>query len=139
MTPVPTREVPTVDVVKKYDTVVSSGQSALRALLTMNGGAIVVFLTFLGHAWDKGAVQHQSLSLFVTALSFFIAGVFFALLSYGSIFVTNCLSSEDWPKSANGAFGVTIACGLASIVCFFGGSWRAIDAFRSVTALLSTS
>jgi hypothetical protein len=50
-TPVPLAE---VDRSKKYDTVVSSGQSALRSLLTMNGGAIIVFLTFLGHLWDRG-------------------------------------------------------------------------------------
>jgi hypothetical protein len=34
---------------KKYETVVSSGQAVLTALLTMNGGATLAFLTFIGH------------------------------------------------------------------------------------------
>src|SRR6185436_15255597 len=37
-----------VDRLKKYDTVVTSGQSALRALLTLNGGATIALLTFMG-------------------------------------------------------------------------------------------
>jgi hypothetical protein len=57
-----------IDQVKKYDTVVSSGQSALRALLTLNGGATIAFLTFIGHFWDKGALSSDSSHLFVAAL-----------------------------------------------------------------------
>ena len=123
---------------KKYDTVVSSGQSALKALLTMTGGAIIVFLTFLGHLWDKGtgSVPAESMLLFIGALGWWISGIFAALLSYGSIFITNCFSSIKWRRSANGAFVVTMLCGIASLVCFLGGSLKAIGAFRSVTALI---
>ena len=42
-----------VDLLKKYETVVSSGQSALKALLTINAGATIAFLTFIGHLLDK--------------------------------------------------------------------------------------
>ena len=134
-----TRESPAeVDKVKKYDTVVSSGHSALRALLTMNGGAIIVFLTFIGHLLDKqGAIPQQSMRIFVTALLWFIAGIFFALLSYGSIFVTNCFSSINWHKTSNGAFVVTLLCGLGSLAGFLAGSWRAVEAFQFLTPRLS--
>ena len=122
--------------VKKYETVVGSGQSALRALLTMNGGAIIVFLTFLGHVWDHGKITPESMTIFIAALAWWIGGIFSALMSYGAIFVTNCLSSVNWKRSSDGAFAVTVACGLISLVCFLIGSWRAVDAFQSVTMSL---
>jgi len=118
--------------VEKYETVVSSGQSALRALLTMNGGAVIVFLTFLGTLWDRGKIPQQTMPLFVAALAWWIGGIFSTLLSYGSIFVTNCFSSINWHRSSNAAFVVTLICGFASLVCFLIGSWRAIDGFQSV-------
>jgi hypothetical protein len=122
---------------KKYDTVVTSGQSALRALLTMNGGAVIVFLTLLGHVWDKGKVlPPQSMNVLVAALVWWIGGIFSALLSYGAIFITNCFSSIDWRRSSNGAFGVTLASGIASLACFVVGSARAIAAFQLMTTLL---
>lgn len=121
--------------VKKYETVVSSGQSALRALLTMNGGAVIVFLTFLGHLWGNERVAPQSMSVFSAALTWWIAGIFATLLSYGSIFVTNCFSSIDWNKSSHGAFVVTLLCGFASVVFFLIGSGYAIRGFQSVKML----
>jgi hypothetical protein len=54
-----------IDALKKYETVVNSGQSALRALLTMNGGATIAFLMFIGHLWDKpGPLPFASVHLF---------------------------------------------------------------------------
>ena len=123
--------------VKKYDTVVSSGQSALRALLTMNGGAIIVFLTLLGHVWDKGKViPPQSMQVLVAALVWWIVGTFSALLSYSAIFVTNCFSTYNWHRSSNAAFVMTALCGLSSLVCFLVGSLRAVDSFEVMTTLL---
>jgi hypothetical protein len=71
-----------VDPLKKYDTVVSSGQSALRALFTLNGGATIAFLTFLGHLWDRppgggGVLPLNGGSALVFALQLFIYGSFF--------------------------------------------------------------
>jgi hypothetical protein len=127
-----------VDRLKKYDTVVSSGQSALRALLTMNGGATIAFLTFLGHLWDKGTLQPVKVPLFVGALEFFIYGTFAAVLAFGLIFLTNCFSSlthKKWSKAvSNAMFGFTVLCGIASIAFFLFASWRAVAAFQSVSA-----
>jgi hypothetical protein len=129
-----------VNRLKKYETVVSSGQSALRALLTMNGGATIAFLTFIGHLIDKGealptasVLPAASVPLFVGALQLFIYGTFLTVFAYGTIFLTNCLSSVKWKKSSNWMFGVTVALGFAAIGCFLFGSWRAVDAFQSVT------
>lgn len=130
------QRVPEVDRVKKYDTVVSSGQSALRALLTMNGGAIIVFLTFLGQ-WNKDALPPLGMRTVVVAVAWFISGIVLALVAYCSIFVTNCFSSVNWPRSSNAALVVTFVGGFGSLVCFPIGCWRAIDAFRGAIALLA--
>jgi len=123
-----------VDREKKYDTVVSSGQSALRALLAMNGGAVVVFLTFISHLLEEETrkVAPESMRLFVFAFSWFIGGIVLTLASYGAIFVTNVLSSEGWERHSNGAFLVTVLFGLLALACFIGGCWTAITAFQSV-------
>lgn len=111
------QEIDRVNSVKKYDTVVSSGQSALRALLAMNGGATLAFLTFIGQLWEKGTLPRDSVQLLVGALQFFIYGTFLVVFAYGTIFLTNCLSSEGWEKSSNWMFGLTVACGFVAIVC----------------------
>ena len=120
----------------KYETVVNSGQAALKALLTMNGGATISFLTFLGHLLEKGTPPRDSVHVLVGALQLFIYGTFFAVLAYGTIFLTNCLSSVNWDKTANVMFVITVLCGFASIGCFLGGSWRAVAGFETVTSLL---
>lgn len=122
----------------KYETVVNSGQAALRALLTMNGGATVSFLTFIGHLWQRGTLPRESFHVLVDALQFFIYGTFFAVLAYGTIFLTNCLSSVDWHRSSNAMFVVTVLCGFASIFCFLAASWRAVEGFQSATTVLPT-
>ena len=83
-----------VDRVKKYDTVVSSGQSALKALLTVTGGAILVIASLLGHLRDKGPIPPHSVHLFGMSLSWFMWAVVLALLAYGSIFITNCSAAS---------------------------------------------
>ena len=134
----PTIETPDpVHPLKKYDTVVSSGQAALTALLTMNGGATIAFLTFIGHLWEKGTLPPGSVHVLVGALQLFIYGTFFAVLAYGTIFLTNCLSSRDWERSSNAMFVFTVLCGFASIGCFLGASGRAVAGFESMTSLLA--
>jgi hypothetical protein len=127
-----------VDRVKKYDTVVSSGQSALRALLTLNGGATIAFLTFIGHLWDKGTLSSESSHLFVAALQMFIYGTLSVVLAYGTIFLTNCLSSVEWKKSASAMFGVTVLFGFTSVGCFLTASWRAVEGLQAATKLITT-
>lgn len=126
-----------VDVLKKYDTVVSSGQSALRAFLTLNGGATVAFLAFIGHAMETGKLPVESGRVFVGAMQLFIYGTFLAVLAYGTIFLTNCLSRIDRRRSSNWMFGITLLCGFGSLGCFLTASWQAIEGFKLANELLA--
>ncbi len=126
-----------VDSEKKYETVVSSGQNALRALLTMNGGAIIAFLTFIGHLWEKDKLPPgDSVLLFVGALKLLVFATFLTVLAYGTIFLTNVLSRLERTKWSDGMFGVTLVLGFASATCFLLASLRAVDFFLSVSRVV---
>jgi len=128
---------PEVAAEKKYDTVVSSGQSALRALLTLNGGAILAFLTFIGHLLEKRVVPREGVNGFVIALAMFIAGTFVAVLAYGVIFLTNVYSRINLLDRSERLFKATVILGFVSIGCFLGGSAQAIRTFWSIARVLS--
>jgi hypothetical protein len=139
-----------IDHVKKYDTVVSSGQAALRALLTLNGGATLAFLTFLGHLWE-GAHRQVHSPLLVEALTLFVWGTFLTVLAYGLIFITNCLSTLERIQPTYmlfrlsikretvtyAIFVLTVVSGIFSLVCFFLASRRAVDGFNAVASSMA--
>jgi hypothetical protein len=132
--PRPRRRAPIVSVSKldKYKTIVNNGQSTLRALLTMNGGATLAFLTFLGHLFEKGTPQKADTPLLLEALTYFVAGTFAAVLGYGLIFLANVFSYQGWHKTTNVMFCVTIAAAAVSLASFVYASSRAIAAFATV-------
>lgn len=119
---------------KKYETVVSSGQAALRALLTINGGAIIAFLTFVGHLWEKDRLPPaESVRLLVVALDILVLGTFLTVLAYGTIFLTNVLSRIERTKASDGMFVVTLVVGFLSAGCFLVASLFAVNFFLSVS------
>ena len=123
-----------VDSETKYQTVVTSGQHALRALLTINGGAIIAFLTFIGHLWDKDKLPPaRSVSIVVTALEILVVGTFLTVLAYGAIFLTNVLSRIERTKASDRMFVVTLVLGFLSAVCFLVASLYAVNFFLSVS------
>jgi|SRR3954452_15410053 len=123
-----------VDPETKYQTVVESGQHALRALLTINGGAIIAFLTFVGHLWDKGGLPPKaSVSLLAIALEILVIGTFLTVLAYGAIFLTNVLSRYERTKASDRMFGVTLIFGFLSAVNFLVASLYAVKFFLSVS------
>jgi len=132
-----TKTVAEVDSEKKYETVVSSGQAALRALLTINGGAIIAFLTFIGHLWEKDRLPPaESVSLFVAALEILVVGTFLTVLAYGTIFLTNVLSRIERTKASDRMFFVTLALGFLSATCFLVASLFAVNFFLSVSKVM---
>ena len=125
------------DFLRTYKTVVSSGQSALRAFLTLNGGATLAFLAFIGHALETGKMPFESGRIFIGAMQLFIFGTFLGVLAYGTIFLTNCLSHVGRRRSSDWMFGVTLLCAFASLVCFLAASWQAIHGFELANELLA--
>jgi hypothetical protein len=102
-------------------------------LLTLNGGATIAFLTFIGHLGEKGSLSSASSDSFIYALGWFIAGSLLAVLGYCMIFVTNTLSLEGHAKTSTGFFFATCAFVLLALVAFSVASCYAVQGFRSVT------
>lgn len=125
-----------INLTKKYDTVVSSGQSALNALLTVNSGATLTFLTIIGHLLEKKLLTAGDLHALVGALEMFIWSIVLAVFAYGAIFFTNCFSRVEWDRSANVMFAITIMSGLGSVVCFYIASRRAIGGLAALSRTL---
>lgn len=128
---------PEVSPDKKYDTVVSSGQSALRALLTLNGGAILAFLAFIGHLLEKRVVPREGVHGFVIALALYVGGTFLTVLAYGIIFLTNVYSRINLLDRSDRFFKATVTLGFTAIAFFLAGSVQAIRTFWSIAHLLS--
>jgi uncharacterized protein (DUF433 family) len=129
-----------VSVVKKYETVVTTGMLALRALMTLNGGATIAFL--IGHLGEAGSLARANTGEFISALHYFVYGTFYAVLGFGTIFLTNTSSYAEskygflrnvkW-KPSDWLFFATILCGGASLVYFLLASRFAVAGFQSVS------
>jgi hypothetical protein len=120
-----------------YQMVAESGQSALKALLIMNAGATVTFLSFITHIASNKIIISNPGS-FVWAISLFITSTFLAVLSYGTIFTTNCYSLRDGQghDSLNRLvwFRVTCILGYMSAGVFVLGCIKALFALKENTA-----
>ena len=128
-----------VSLVKKYETVVTTGMLALRALMTLNGGATIAFLTFIGHLGESRSLSPNSTNEFAGGLQDFAYGTFWAVLGYGTIFLTNTFSYAEskhgWKwKLSNWLFLVPILCGIVSLGWFWYASGHAVTGFRLVAA-----
>ena len=107
----------------RYKTMVDSGQATLKALLFMNGGGTVTFLTFITHVTtlDKNGETLKPM-YFVVAISLFITSTFLTVLSYGAIYATNCYSYIDGEKhdgkKRKAWFLLTRVFGFSSLIVF---------------------
>lgn len=124
--------------------VVESGQAALKALLIINAGATVSFLTFIGTAIEHKIVSSTALPSLLKALQYFIGAVICTVLAYGLIYMTNICSAYSERAILRVPIGLvsnilaafTIAAGLTAWILFIWGSFRALVAFNmSGTAL----
>ena len=114
----------------KYKTTVLSGQATLKALLILNGAGAIAFLGFMGTAIQRIQMSPDVLDHFIAALWGFILGAFFAVLSSGAIFLTNCFSYVEWPKISSTFFAVTCAAGLLAFAGFIYGGVEATEGFK---------
>ena len=134
-----------VKLADKYKAVVKTGESTLKALLIMNGGASIAFFGFIGKAMDYRAdIDQATASTLTSALKWFIYGTFCAVLASGLIFTTNGLSYHSDRKIFTGIIHsivkhgstlfliLTIVAGACSLYFFVLASTQAVDGFKEV-------
>lgn len=106
---------------KMFESVISAGQNATRILLTMNGGAAIAVLAFLGHL---ASINSSMLPAFATPLQLFAIGVALVGALAALTYLTQLAFSSalKWVLWLGiGLQVMTILCGLASIVVFVYG------------------
>ena len=122
-----------------FKATIEAGQSALRALSTVNGAAAVAILAFLGHVLaNSGRVTMPSLvSGMRSAMAVFAFGVGFAALAFVARYLSQASYGSDFwsppnPQKAR-RYGdvfriVAIVGGALSLLAFFGGVYIAAQA-----------
>jgi hypothetical protein len=109
--------------------VVDSGQSTIKTLLVLNGGAAISFLTFLGQAFKDESIPSQLVGPFGLALRFFMAGAFLAATCAGSTYLSNLVQSLGWARSGRVFLCIAILVGFISLISFATGGWIASGTF----------
>jgi hypothetical protein len=111
--------------------VIALGQSALKSVMLINGGASVAILAFIGHLVSS---EHSTLSIlpFAEALRFFVIGVFMAAMANGATYLTQLAYDSDveWQQFTGKILHViTVLVAIGSFVAFFFGANEAYHGF----------
>ncbi|QAZ47544.1 hypothetical protein [Mesorhizobium sp. Pch-S] len=112
-----------------FRSVITLGQNAIRSMTTINGGASVALLAFLGHL---ASIRSSSIPTFAGCLAPFVFGTLLAGLVSGGTYLSQWLYGYDTPATKMAglvANVVVILLGLASFAAFGVGAWWTYDAF----------
>jgi len=115
--------------IETFKAVIAAGQSAIRTSVTINGGASVAILAYLGHLAEHLPAQVPE---FAGCLLPFGAGTLLAgcvsALTYCAQYAY--AGNHAWHRTAGYAFNVSaILFGLASFLSFGLGIWNTYSAF----------
>jgi len=102
--------------VEMFKSVITAGQSALKASMVINGGAAVALLAFAGKIWETSTSALVATSL-VTSTLIFCFGVLCAALASGITYLSQSSYSHDWIRTGHlfnaiGVISVLISYGL---------------------------
>jgi len=115
-------------------TVITTGQSALKSALLINGGAAAALLAFVGGIWGKPEAK-AALPNIAYGLSLFVWGVLSAACASGATYLSQAGFNGELGKRSQAvgeiARGLAIACVIAAYVLFACGAWQAYVAVSS--------
>ncbi len=112
-----------------FRSVISSGQAAIKTSFTLNGGAALAMLAFIGHL---AAVDQSQITAFSWTLLPFAAGVLITAIQSGCTYLSQWLYADERRIVQKFGFGFNIGAillGLASYVAFSIGVWWVFEAF----------
>jgi hypothetical protein len=115
---------------EQYKSVLESGQTALKTLTTINGGAAVALLAFIGNMLTKGQPNGgpNPVPTLNQAMLIFILGVFLTGVSSAARYLTQLLASRS-SKASMFLLYFSISSGIASLGAFLWGGIKAFLAF----------
>jgi hypothetical protein len=112
---------------EKFKAGIEAGQTALRTAITINGGAAVALLAFLGNLAAKQVPAHKLLPWSMLA---FFGGVLFGAFSLGARYFTQLTDYQDHVTAPRIFNNVAIALGIVSLLAFSVGGVIAFLALR---------
>ncbi len=111
-----------------FRSVIAAGQSAIRALFTLNGGAAIAMLAFIGHLATESPKQVEP---FAPTLLPFAIGVFLASGLAGVTYLSQWLYATE--RTVRWGFALNIVAmgtGFASLIAFGLGMYWVYEAFN---------
>lgn len=121
-------QIETSHALEMFRSVITAGQSALKASMIINGGAIVALLAFIGHVGDKiSNIQ----PLLASSIWLFCLGVLASAVASGFTYLSQLAYSN--PKSIK--FGIplhifTVLLVIGSYVLFASGCFGTLETFN---------
>ena len=121
----------TVVEIEAFKSVITVGANAARAILIINGGAAIALLAFLGNIWEKTS-EPTAVANIALALLIFCGGVLASGFCSGFTYVAQfCFGKNPldhdtaWKKWGNATNVAAVLCGLASLILFGCGTYKA--------------
>jgi hypothetical protein len=114
--------------IEMFKSVITAGQSALRASMVVNGGAAAALLAFTGKIWETSTTELVANSL-TTSIFLFCLGVLCAAFATGTTYLSQFSFSSGWLKLGH-SVNVLSICTILSSYIFFG-----VGAFKAANSL----
>ena len=107
-----------------FKSVVSAGQSALKASMVINGGGAVALLAFTGKIWTTATSSSIADSL-TTSIFVFCLGVLLSAMASGTTYLTQLSFNVNKYKTGNVINILSIASIFGAYIAFFYGAYIA--------------
>jgi hypothetical protein len=111
--------------------VIALGQSTLKSIMLINGGAAVALLAFLGNLITRSG-SSTNIVAFAGSMSMFVVGVFLAAVAYATTYFSQLFygGEKKWQQRTGLTFHVvTSLVGAASLAVFLWGAHTAYNGF----------
>lgn len=108
-----------------FRSVIQVGQSALKSIILINGGAAVSMLAFIGNLASKQRLSTEAMTLLTGPMLFFAMGVLSGALGTGGTYLSQLFYAQEKKKAGIFFHVVTIALVIMAYVFFAVGAFAA--------------
>jgi hypothetical protein len=128
--PVAKADIPVPVNVASFESVISTGQNALKSIIMLNGGAVVALLAFVGATWNKFANPAMVKTLLI-AMMLFDAGVLLSSVAAGVTYLGQRAYYCEKNKAGDVYVWLTIFLVVLAYILFIVASGVAVWGFWS--------
>jgi hypothetical protein len=108
---------------------ITAGQSALKAAMIVNGGAIVTLVTFIGNIWNSGKFE---IAAFSCPFALFCYGVILSAVAFGTTYLSQFFFNESEHTLGKTINFITISLVTSSYLSFGYGTYKIYTILSSI-------